>query len=207
MRLSVAKDAAAPKPDVDSKDYWYGIPERVERWRRHSRLNQGPYQQRRRHGGTAFVKKTDQPPEPARERQIFEDLAAAAYHSYILGCPAVDQLLSLTRINVYRAFINNISLLGLFMDSLCETDIVSPFNQAGPTPPMVKSLPFLCPSGTQRSCHHHPWLNFFPHLPVRDNLIRAQERYDEDELCSGTQTQLTICRWSEANHLIRGTGK
>lgn len=49
----------------------------------------------------------------------------------------------------------------------------------------MKLLPyFLRPSATQRSCHHHPWLDFRPDLQVRDDLIRAQERYDEDELCS-----------------------
>ncbi|KAE8151988.1 hypothetical protein BDV25DRAFT_128367 [Aspergillus avenaceus] len=35
----------------------------------------------------------------------------------------------------------------------------------------------------QRLLHHHPWLDFFPHPGVRDNLIRVQGGYDEDELC------------------------
>ncbi|KNG88441.1 hypothetical protein ANOM_003482 [Aspergillus nomiae NRRL 13137] len=185
MRLSVARDAAAPKSDVDSKDYWYGTTERVERWRRHSRLNQGLYQQHRRHGGTAFVKKTDQPPEPARERQIFEDLAAAAYHSYILGCPIVDQLLSLPRINVYRAFINNISLLGLFTGSLCETDIVSPFNQAGPTPPMVKSLPFFA-----RQAHNALVTIIYGSIPFRNlkcEIILSVPRKDTTKTSSALE--------------------
>ncbi|KAE8328167.1 hypothetical protein BDV39DRAFT_71548 [Aspergillus sergii] len=52
----------------------------------------------------------------------------------------------------------------------------------------MKLLPYsLRPSAPQCPCHGHPWLAFLPEPRVRDNLIRVQERYDEDELCSDIQ--------------------
>jgi hypothetical protein len=118
------------------------------------------------------------------ERQILEGLMSTALQSYSQGRPNTDHLLSLTRVNTYRAFVNNIHLLGLSMDGLCAEDVLSPFTKSGPAQFPPKVLPSsLCPTPTQHTWPHHPWLDFFPHPRVRDNLIRAQDRYDEDELC------------------------
>jgi hypothetical protein len=127
------------------------------------------------------------PLQTKQQQQIFSTLTSTAYQSYIIGHPTIDHLLSLTRINVYRAHINNLSLIGVAIDErLCDDDTISPFNLIGPVQPESWANvfpPSLHPTSMQRSCQHHPWLDFFPHPRVRDNLIRALGRYDEDELC------------------------
>jgi hypothetical protein len=123
-------------------------------------------------------------PEIDTEVQALERFATAAYQSYILGCPLADHLLMLTKANVYRAFLHNITLIGLVADGICEADVLSPFNLFGPEPPGMTSIPpSLHPTSHQRSLPHHPWLDFFPHPRVRDNLLRAQGSYDKHDFC------------------------
>ncbi|OJJ66184.1 hypothetical protein ASPBRDRAFT_138530, partial [Aspergillus brasiliensis CBS 101740] len=112
--------------------------------------------------------------------------AVAAFHSYHLGCPRVDHLFSLTKANVYRAFLDNISSLGLVADGICELNILSPFNLHGPVPvtqTVATIPPSLRPTLYQRSVPHHPWLDFFPFPKVRDNLLSRQGRYSKHEFC------------------------
>ncbi|KAF7589209.1 hypothetical protein BBP40_004593 [Aspergillus hancockii] len=184
--------------NIKPADDWRNLTDRVERRRRQNRLNQRTY--RFRHKLLAQVSSKQQetllpavniyqvPLQTKHQQQILSSLTSAAYQSYIIGHPTTDHLLSLTRINVYRAYINNLSLIGVVIDEhLCDDDLISPFNQIGPVvqpKPGPKVYPrSLHPSSTQRSRSHHPWLDFFPHPRVRDNLIRAQDQYDEDDLC------------------------
>ncbi|KAL4926831.1 DUF3425 domain-containing protein [Aspergillus undulatus] len=123
-------------------------------------------------------------PAPQLERQFLEGFAKAAYQSYSLGCPRIDHLFVLTKANVYRAFLDNITLLGLVADGICYANILSPFNLHGPAPVTMMTIPpALRPTSCQRSVPHHPWLDFFPHPKVRDNLLRAQGRYSKHEFC------------------------
>ncbi|KAL2820136.1 hypothetical protein BDW59DRAFT_174595 [Aspergillus cavernicola] len=165
----------------ENVDDWRGITDRCERRRRQNRVNQRTYM------GDVVAVVSQWPTRDIDDRtkhQILRLLSSAAYQRYLSADPAVDQLLSLTRANVYRAFLTNIALLGLPVDGLCERKILSPFNLVGPIQSFMETLPkALHPTATQRSLQHHPWVDFFPHAQIRDNLIRAQNRYDKHQFC------------------------
>ncbi|GFG24135.1 hypothetical protein IFM61606_04035 [Aspergillus udagawae] len=177
------------------KDDSTGFPERVERRRRQNRINPREYRKRRRGEALQLIKKQSparltitekQHSVPQTEWQLLERFATAAYQSYSLGCPRIDRLLVLTKANVYRAFLDNITLLGLVADGICSANILSPFNLHGPvraTQTTVIIPPSLRPTSYQRSVPHHPWLDFFPHPKVRDNLLSRQGRFSKHKFC------------------------
>ncbi|PKX91425.1 DUF3425 domain-containing protein [Aspergillus novofumigatus IBT 16806] len=181
-----------PKPPglkTEPSDEWDGIRNPAERRRRQNRVNQRAYRLRNRHRARP-VEKTPEIPQSSTVtvsqphlQELLERFIYAAYGNYIRGSPATDQLLTLTRVNVYRAYLHNITLLGLSPDGLCEADILSPFNQTQPWSTKDSLPPALQPTVIQQSGQHHPWLDFFPHPRARDNLIQAQNNYDEDEFC------------------------
>ncbi|OJJ42689.1 hypothetical protein ASPZODRAFT_137076 [Penicilliopsis zonata CBS 506.65] len=109
--------------------------------------------------------------------------------SYALGTPTADHLLTLTKLNVYRALVSNTATLGIPLSQMWDDEALSPFTHVFPLPPMAKpqdgkSLPLaLQPTVLQRTTPHHPWIDFFPLPRMRDNLIRALSLYDEDALC------------------------
>ncbi|KAE8380457.1 hypothetical protein BDV26DRAFT_290380 [Aspergillus bertholletiae] len=172
---------------VDPESDWHGITDRDERRCRQNRLNQRSYRKRQRfqvNNVAVILRSCNRDIDSSTKHRLLHLVTSAAYQNYIRGNLASDHLLTLTRANVYRAFLANITLLGLPVEGLCEANILSPFNLIGPAPPVLELLPqALSPTSTQRSCHHHPWVDFFPYPQVRDNLIRAQGRYDKHQFC------------------------
>ncbi|KAE8164272.1 hypothetical protein BDV40DRAFT_115866 [Aspergillus tamarii] len=190
-RPTSLRDAATAelKAQLD-KDDWRGIVNPTERRRRQNRVHQRAYRNRKREQvqrteGTPQCPKANRDDLQLRtERQMLEDFLSRAHRSYLLGRPSADHLLTLTKANVYRAFLQNINLLGLVADGLCEVDVLSPFCQFGPTWPVARTLPpSLRPTFNQCLLPHHPWLDFFPHPRARDTLIRRLGDYDEDDFC------------------------
>lgn len=124
---------------------------------------------------------------PNLTRFMLDQFARAAYQSYIQGDPTSDHLLTLTKVNVFRACGHNLRLIGFSMDDMHD-DAISPFNTA-PSPeessPLENSdIPLtLRPTKVQRTVPHHPWLDFFPLPNMRDNLIRAGDDWDDEALC------------------------
>ncbi|KAJ5664191.1 hypothetical protein N7507_004922 [Penicillium longicatenatum] len=108
---------------------------------------------------------------------------SAAYRSYI-GNPSADHLLTLVKLNVFRAFERNISALG-YTRSWMTDDAISRFSICGPAQnDLPQSLPAgLQPTALQKSSAHHPWLDFFPFAHMRDELIRNEESLDDSQLC------------------------
>ncbi|KAG4443586.1 hypothetical protein IFR05_000963 [Cadophora sp. M221] len=107
-----------------------------------------------------------------------------AKHLPLSESPTNDQLLPLIQFNAFRALLANVRLLGLRLERICDDDYVSPFNQVKPDKAVLSSLPSsLHPTSLQRMVVHHPWLDFFPFPVVRDNLIRAGDTFDDDQLC------------------------
>lgn len=103
------------------------------------------------------------------------------------GNPTSDHLLTLTKVNVFRACGHNLQLIGFSMDDM-DDDAISPFNTATPpeesSPMESDSIPAnLRPTRLQRTVPHHPWLDFFPLPKMRDNLIQAGDNWDDEELC------------------------
>lgn len=112
---------------------------------------------------------------------IFE---AAAYRSYC-GNPRADHLLTLAKLNVFRAFVRNVAVLGYSREWMTD-DALSRFSISGPHPkavPVANLPPSLHPTELQQSQPHHPWLDFFPFAPLRDTLIQHEDCMDDSQLC------------------------
>ncbi|KAL2847168.1 hypothetical protein BJY01DRAFT_246942 [Aspergillus pseudoustus] len=113
---------------------------------------------------------------------VFE---AAAYRSYA-GIPKADHLLTLGKLNVFRAFVRNIAVLGYSREWMTD-DALSRFSISGPSPsqalPETKLPSSLRPTQLQQSQPHHPWLDFFPFARLRDNLIRNEDNMDDSQFC------------------------
>ncbi|EQB47661.1 hypothetical protein CGLO_13174 [Colletotrichum gloeosporioides Cg-14] len=99
--------------------------------------------------------------------------------------PMSDSLIPLVQFNLFRGLMENMKTLGITMPMVCDDDCVSPFG----TDPRynvrtVWSVPvYLRPTETQLTVVHHPWLDFLPLPRMRDNLIKADGSYDDEELC------------------------
>lgn len=118
---------------------------------------------------------------------LFHRFAETAYKSYILGDPTSDHLLTLTRVNVFRACGHNLKSIGFNMDDMTD-DAISPFSLAASPEELLSiettQMPLsLRPTKIQRTVPHHPWLDFFPLPKMRDNLIQAGDDWDDEQLC------------------------
>lgn len=120
-------------------------------------------------------------PHIYRLLSLFE---SAAYKSYI-GNPCADHLLTLVKLNVFRAFVHNISILGYNRGWMTD-DALSRFNIMGPHLNELQgvSIPAsLQPTAVQQSQPHHPWLDFFPFAQLRDRLIEHEDLIDDSGFC------------------------
>ncbi|KAH8423774.1 DUF3425 domain-containing protein [Aspergillus melleus] len=116
---------------------------------------------------------------------LLDQLSKAAYESYIIGSPASDHLLTLSKMNVFRAFGSIMATLGMKHDmEWLHDDAISPFSTLQPGFVEDTNLPInLRPTALQRRNPHHPWLDFFPHPRMRDNLVAAGDTFDDEQLC------------------------
>lgn len=123
------------------------------------------------------------------------------------GDPTSDHLLTLTKVNVFRAFGQNMTLIGLSLDSL-DDDAISPFNigtASGESPVDDDTIPVnLRPTKLQKTIPHHPWLDFFPLPKMRDNLIQAGDEWDDEELCHDIMGFWNTASKGEAGLLVWG---
>ncbi|KOC17580.1 hypothetical protein AFLA70_149g002190 [Aspergillus flavus AF70] len=123
-------------------------------------------------------------PDSAQTKRILQQLEIIARTQYMLGSPRTGMLLHLVQFNFTKALIENTRTLGLTSEQLHD-DAISPFNVAGPWPYHFEtSFPSsLQPTIVQRTVPHHPWLDLLPIAEMRDNLILAEDSYDETRLC------------------------
>lgn len=131
----------------------------------------------------------------------FEHLAL---RNYLLGSPAIDELLTLIPFNMYRALISNTEALGYDMEEIGPDNVVSRFCNTDRRD--WKCPPSLRPTKIQREISHHPWLDLFPIPRMRDNMILAGDTLDEKELCAhlvgftSPKADMGIVIWGEAWH-------
>ncbi|CAI7678993.1 unnamed protein product [Penicillium pancosmium] len=123
------------------------------------------------------------------------------YHDrYWTGSARTELLLGLTQLNLTRALMHNIEILG-YESSSMHNEALSPFCIAGPSNPMVSLPPSLQPTALQLSTPHHPWLDLFPSPQMRDNLIALEPLVDEyglcEDLCSSTEGTTGILVWKD----------
>ncbi|KAF9873437.1 hypothetical protein CkaCkLH20_09250 [Colletotrichum karsti] len=99
--------------------------------------------------------------------------------------PMADSLLPLVQFNLFRGLMENMKTLGLSLGMMCDEECDSPIG----TDPRFHSqtvwdIPvYLRPTETQLSVVHHPWLDVLPLPRMRDNLIKMDGKYDDEELC------------------------
>jgi hypothetical protein len=100
--------------------------------------------------------------------------------------PSTDHLLVLVKFNVFRALLNNGKQLGFSTaGEYLDHDALSPFVKPMRPEESLPSLPVaLRPTRLQFQTPHHPCLDLLPDPVMRDNLIRANATYDEDQLCA-----------------------
>ena len=109
---------------------------------------------------------------------------AAARKDYALGSPRVDQLLTLIQFNVFRALVENTSVLRLTMDDWLDEEAISPWCE-GVSESQISYCPTsLRPTLLQQEVSHHPWIDLFPIPQLRDNLLQRYDDFDEDALCN-----------------------
>lgn len=118
----------------------------------------------------------------ADKKAILLRQVARFYNSYQLKCPEADHLLSLTRVNVHRAFVSNMVALSITWEWM-EDDSISPFSMERPGFDLDTLPEKLRPTQLQRSSIYHTWIDLFPCPVMRNNLIRAGNDWDDDELC------------------------
>ncbi|KAK4862230.1 hypothetical protein LT330_003368 [Penicillium expansum] len=204
--ISVSGDKLQPS------ETWVGLTDPDERRRRQNRINQRAYRMRKRLGvkkdssstSVKFTSSTSSippqdtaslqsdPPKPTLCRSskfldhLLEQLAQSAYRSYVQGDPRTTHFLTLARVNIFRAFMHNMKLIGwspnwIDRSTVSDFSIILPQNNA--TLDDCSHIPFnLRPTRVQRTMPHHPWLDFFPLPKMRDNLIEAGKTWNEDEL-------------------------
>ncbi|GKT51151.1 uncharacterized protein ColSpa_11332 [Colletotrichum spaethianum] len=99
--------------------------------------------------------------------------------------PMSDSLLPLVQFNLFRGLMENMKTLGITLEMVCDDECVSPFG----SDPIYNvqtewTLPFfLKPTEMQLTSEHHPWLDLLPLPRMRDNLIKAGQDWNDEELC------------------------
>ncbi|KAL2828608.1 hypothetical protein BJY01DRAFT_240860 [Aspergillus pseudoustus] len=130
--------------------------------------------------------------------RMFTRFSRAAYRSYVNGDPATDHMLTLAKVNVFRAFMHNLTSLGWNSRHMKRSGL-SPFASLSSPPPSpapnpvasqdtqdYSSIPSsLRPTKAQLEIPHHPWLDLFPLARMRDNLIQAaRDTWEPHQLCA-----------------------
>ncbi|KAJ5356482.1 Protein of unknown function DUF3425 [Penicillium concentricum] len=185
--------------ELERRDTWSGISDPKLRRKLQNRLNQRAYRKRRLAQSDQVTEgrlvsppntrcQTQRPARwlSAKEAEFLsEQFSKSSFQSYTRGSSTAGHLIILTKLNVYRAFIQNLSTLGIIphLDWRSENTI-SPFNICAREKIDDTTLPVsLRPTQIQYEIPHHPWLDFFPFRRMRDNLISARDKLDEGQLC------------------------
>ncbi|KAJ5365000.1 hypothetical protein N7517_007886 [Penicillium concentricum] len=172
-------------------DNWSGLTDPAERRRRQNRINQRAYRN----------PKVNLCRSPEVLQNLLDRFAKSAYESYARGNPTADHLMTLTKVNVFRAFAHNLRLIG-WSEYWMDDDAISPFSTALPHKASTLDDNSLIPTNLQptriqKSIPHHPWLDFFPFPKMRDNLIEAGDDWDDEQLCHDIMGFWGSQRWMQ----------
>ncbi len=140
---------------------------------------------------------------PSNLRDLMAFYERRATDSYLGASPQADHLISLSRLNIWHAANDNIVAAGMTTEHLWADDSISIFSVASPDiakPPVPASLR---PTALQMTVPHHPWFDVFPFPNMRDNFLRGEIDFDEEELCHDLIGFWDSCR-SDATLLVWG---
>lgn len=119
----------------------------------------------------------------AKLKKLVEIYEKMTKQDLMLGSPRADQLLTLIQFNVFRGLLNNTVTLGWDFEWLEYAEPISPWNTSHEN--IIPTCPLsLHPTAMQRKVKHHPWIDLWPIPRMRDNLLLANDLYDEDRLCN-----------------------
>ncbi|KAE9364570.1 hypothetical protein N431DRAFT_550054 [Stipitochalara longipes BDJ] len=105
--------------------------------------------------------------------------------NYCESSPLADHVLTLVKFNVFRAMLSNSLTLGFSAEDRMEDNALSPFPRVIGDEITISSLPpSLRPTKLQCKISHHPWIDLLPIPQMRDNLLRADDSYNDLELCA-----------------------
>ncbi|KAI9927235.1 hypothetical protein MW887_003621 [Aspergillus wentii] len=191
--VQMPQQAGVRQPEDD----WTGVIDRTERRKLQNRLNQRTYRLRRRLERSEQEQLTAAMPirvtksdmgfvctsAPPHADMLMRQLETMAYTSYITNSPQTDHLLTLSKVGVQRAIIENTRSIGMTMEWMKDDNSISIFNLLIPGFSEGNIPVSLRPTEMQRRIPHHPWLDFFPFPTFRDNLIAVQDDIDDEDLC------------------------
>ncbi|KAF3391431.1 hypothetical protein F1880_007415 [Penicillium rolfsii] len=140
---------------------------------------------------------------PPNLRELMALYERQAIASYKLASPQADHLLSLSRLNIWRAANENIVAAGMTTEYLWAEESLSIFSV--PAAKIAKeTVPAsLWPTLLQMTVPHHPWFDIFPFPKIRDNFLCGDIDFDEDDLCHDLMGFWDNCR-SDATLLVWG---
>ncbi|KAJ5519051.1 Protein of unknown function DUF3425 [Penicillium expansum] len=200
--IRMSQQVAMWRPEDD----WTGTIDRTERRKLQNRLNQRTYRMRQQiqntgdkaqlHSNKTVVVPPSSTPiqidrdengftctiAPPQANSIMRQFESLALESYIRNSPDIDHLLSLSKLNIQHAIIENTRSIGMTMEWMQDDDAISIFNTTIPGF-SVSIPPSLQPTELQRRIPHHPWLDVFPFHTMRDNLIALQHIINDEDLC------------------------
>lgn len=131
----------------------------------------------------AQTSRTECKSAPDNVHELMLELQNRTLQNHRLGTPNLDDLSTLSKLNMKRALMDNIVAVGMTMAWVVDDDSISIFSMAGPRLSDSAIPDSLRPTELQLTKPHHPWLDFFPFPRMRDNLITAQDEFDDEELC------------------------
>jgi hypothetical protein len=140
-----------------------------------------------------------------------------------MSTPAADQILVLVKLNVFRALLTNSITLGFPTKEHMKDDALSPFYASSELNPKLQALPSaLHPTTIQCQVPHHPWIDLLLIPRMRENLLRASDKFDDMELCgdlvgmfsdsSGTESMIVwgeswkACDWEVTETFVKRWG-
>lgn len=125
---------------------------------------------------------------PFNVQDLTAHFKSPAIQSHSLGTPNIDHLITLSRLNVRRAFTDNTAAVGMTLESLRDDDPMSIYNVASVGFSQDNIPMALRPIPLQRTKPHHPWIDCFPFPKFQDNLIAVEDEIDDLRLCGDLVT-------------------
>ncbi len=123
-------------------------------------------------------------------------LSAHLYNATIAGLYE-HQFMCLSQYSMFRAYVQNASLMELAFELFANDESVSPWTIYNPFPEPSANLPYhLHPTDLQLRTYHHPYLDVIASPFLRDNiLIATLSEEQEDQLCMDLHSNGSITVW------------
>ena len=122
------------------------------------------------------------PPSLANTAPLQDNIDDLIQSIFTIPGLSEHRYISLTEFSVFRAYVQNASLLAISLQILADDDALSPWTTSNPYPALA---PFdICPTSLQLSTAHHPYIDIIAPPSLRDNVIlSALTQEQEDQLC------------------------